>query len=180
MSVVVTGVTTDAVVLWVGEFVGFVVLVGAFLFIKFNGRSAIDIVKAALDARSARIDVQLRIAEESRVEAEKAHEDARAEIAKAHEEAATIISRAEAMLSSLHEEIVAEADREKQRIVEQAREEIEAERNRAIVTLRTRAADVAVDAAHEVLRRSMDEQTDHAIIVRALAGDAPNGDGAKP
>jgi F-type H+-transporting ATPase subunit b len=134
-------------------------------------------VRSILDARAAKIDEQLRAAEESRAEAQKAHEEAQAEIARAHEESKAIIERAESMSVSLREEMVVTAEADKDRIVAQARDEIEAERNRAVMELRTRAADVAIEAAREVLKQTMDQNADRAFIDRALLESARDGNG---
>jgi F-type H+-transporting ATPase subunit b len=171
--------TTNNLFLWLSTIGGFAVLIWLFAGKRWGSdrRSILQIVNSLLDARAARIDAQLKVAEESRVEAKLAHEESQAQIEHAHQEAATIVARAEGMLASLHQEMVNDAEHEKNRIIEQAREEIGAERNRAILTLRSRAADVAVDAAREVLRRTIDDDTDHQIITRALAEDSPNGGG---
>lgn len=169
--------TLDNLFLWLSTIAGFAILIWLFAGKKFGAerRTILQTINRMLDARAARIDAQLRVAEESRAEAVKGRQEAEAEIVRARDEAAAIVSRAHGMLGSIRAEMVSDAEREKNRIVEQAREEIEAEQNRAILTLRAQAADLAVDAAREVLHRSMDESADHAIIMRALTEDAPNG-----
>lgn len=164
--------------LWVGELVGFLILVYFFVGIKRfgpNRRSVLAIINAGLDARAARVNAQLRVAEESRAEARRAHEDAQMEIAQAHEEALRIVERAQNMRGALREELTAAADHERDRIIAQARDEIGAEGNRAVLALRQGAADLVIEAAGEVLRRTMDEPTDRAVIVRALTLPANQG-----
>lgn len=164
--------------LWLGEALGFALLVAFFVVKKFgkgdNRRSILQIVNGILDQRAARIDAQLRAAEESRAEARHAREEGQAQISRAREEAEHIVERAQGMRGSLREEFIASAEEEKNRIVAQARDEIEAERNRAVLELRTQAADAAIDAARDVLRQTMDDPTDRSIIERALNAE-PNG-----
>lgn len=176
---IVVGVTETVhnLLLWVGEFLGFLLLIWFFVAKKFGSkrRSILQTVNGILDARAARIDAQLRMAEESREEARKAHEQAQDEIAQAHEEAREIVARAQGLTETLRDQLSRGAEEEKERIVAQARMEIEAERNRAVLELRTKAADVAIDAAREVLREALDESTDRAIVERALAEDEIDG-----
>ncbi|GEM_PF-6584768 len=172
--------TVTNLLLWVAELAGFLLLVGCVVAVRlksFGGRSIAQWIGGALDARAARIDAQLRLAEESRAEAEQAREEARAEIARAHEEAGSIVARAEGIRGSLRDELATEAEAEKSRIIGQAKDEIEAERNRAILELRVRAADAAVDAAREVLARTLDDQTDRRIVAQALR-ESGSSDGA--
>lgn len=176
---VVAAISSHNLLLWVGEVVGFAVLVWVFagLRLRFLGnQTALGMAKSSLDARAARVDAQLRLAEESRAEAQKAHEEAQAEIVGAREEAARILERVEGIQVSLRAELAAAAEDQKTRIISQAREEIEAERNRAVLELRTKAADTAVEAAREVLRRTMDDATDREIIGRAMAQQPSSGD----
>lgn len=181
MMLAATSTTTNNLLLWISDIIGFSLLVAFFVWFAprriLRGRSIGSLMRGAIDARAVAIETQLRLAEESRVVAQKAHEEAEAEIAHAHEEAAQIVERATGMRQSLQQELVQAAEEEKQRIISQARDEIEAERNRAILDLRSRAADVAVDAAGEILRRSMDTRVDHEIIMRALA-EGPEAGGA--
>jgi F-type H+-transporting ATPase subunit b len=172
----------DNFLLWLSELVGFLLLIAFFVFKRFGKgekrRSIAQTVAGVLDARAAKVDEQLRAAEESRAEAQKAHEEAQAEIARAHEESKAIITRAESMSQSLREEMVVTAEADKNRIVAQARDEIEAERNRAVTELRTRAADVAIDAAREVLKQTMDQSADQAFIDRALLETTRDSNGS--
>lgn len=171
----VVGVTVHNFLLWLGSFIGFALLVASFVLIKVGGSSVAARFGKALDARAARIEAQLRLADENQAAARRAHEEAQAVIAQAHTEAAEIVARAEGLKGSLRHELAAAAEEDKNRIVGQAREEIEAERNRAILELRARASDVAVDAAREVLRQTVDAKTDQALIRRALSEDNGNG-----
>src|SRR5207302_1290283 len=106
----VVGVTQTVhnLLLWLGELGGFALLVYWFAGKRWGmlkGKSIWGMMRNALDARASRIDAQLRMAEESRAEARRAHEEAQAEIAKAHEEAEQIVSRAEGMTTSLRQEL---------------------------------------------------------------------------
>ncbi len=171
--------TVKNLALWVAELIGFLLLVWFFVSKRFGSqrKSVIGMIGGILDARASRIDALLRAAEESREEARLAHEQVQAEIAEAHREAEAIVLRAQAMSTSLREEAVVTAEADKQRIIAQARDEIEAEQSQALMELRSRAADVAIDAAQEVLRRTMNDQSDRRIIETALADDGSLDDG---
>ncbi|HZT96219.1 MAG TPA: F0F1 ATP synthase subunit B [Chloroflexota bacterium] len=171
---------TDAVrnlVLWVAELAGFLVLIGFFAFKKFgkDRKSAVGMINGVLDARAARIEAQLQAAEVSREQARQAHEAAQAEIAEARQEAVRIVERAENMSVSLREEALVTAEADKERIIAQAKDEIEAERNQAVLELRSRASDVAVEAAREVLSRTMNDQIDRRMIEEAMVRETEDG-----
>jgi F-type H+-transporting ATPase subunit b len=158
--------------LWMGELVSILILLVFFFVYRFKflkGRSIWSLVGSLLDARAAKIDAQLRLAEESRAEAQRAHEESQAEIAKAREEGAQAVARAGGMTENLRAELAAEAEEERKRIIAQARSVIEAERNRAILELRTNAADVAISAARDIIEQTIDARTDRSIIDQALA-----------
>ena len=174
-----TAVTQDNFLLWLGSFGGFAILILVFSVVRIKGDSIAGRVGALLDARAARIDAQLKMAQENTEAARKAHEEGEDEIARARVEAGQIVERAQSLTGSLRDELAAAAEQDKNRIVGQAIEEIQTERNRAIMELRSRAADVAVDAARVVLLRTLDERTDRDIIAKALVDDSPNGESGR-
>ena len=173
---------TNHLLLWIGEVIGFAILAWFFAGKKFgaNRKSALDLVNGVLDSRAARVDAQLKIAEESKAEAAQARQEAQAAIGHAREEALHIVERSHGMESALREEMTTTAEDDRNRILAQAREAIEGERNRAIQELRSKAADVAVDAAREVLRRTMDEKAERHLVLRALSDEPPPSYEATP
>jgi F-type H+-transporting ATPase subunit b len=175
----VVAITSHNFELWLGSLISLLVLVALAMFLRLRGKTLVSFIATMLDRRADQIEAQLKMAEQNRQAAQKAHDEAEAEIAEARREAADIVSRAESIKGALRTELATAADQDRDRIVGQAREAIENERNRAILELRTRAADVAVDAAREVLRRTVDAGVDQQIISRALTETESNGHGAK-
>jgi F-type H+-transporting ATPase subunit b len=165
------------VLLWIGEFLAWVALIFVVLFKRFGTRqqSLIQIITTMLDGYAKRTEEQLQIAQENREQAARAHQEAATQIAQARDEAKQIVERARTMSQTLRKEMIEAAEQERARIVAQAREEIESERNRAVLELRARAADLVVDAAREVLERTIDAETDRQIIGQALQHHLPNG-----
>jgi F-type H+-transporting ATPase subunit b len=115
------------------------------------------------------------MADQNQAAARLAREQAEAEIAEARTEADGIVKRAEEMKQSLRDELLSAAEADKDRIIAQAKDEIEAERNRAVMELRSRAGEVVIDAAREVLQRTVDERVDRGIVARALVDEQAGG-----
>jgi len=64
----------------------------------------------------------------------------------------------------MKEEIIGAAHTEADRLVDHAREEVVREKQRAMVELRTHVADLAVEAAGKILRRSVDDRTHRELV----------------
>jgi F-type H+-transporting ATPase subunit b len=133
-----------------------------------NGRTVGSTLTNALDRREAQIREQLEAAERSRQEAARIREEAQQDIARARSEAEQIVSRAHDASQAIGQEMEERARREYDRVVGQARAEIDYERRQAELALRRRAADIVVDAAGEVIARNLSEEADRRIIRDSL------------
>lgn len=122
----------------------------------------------ALDARAAQIQTQLDAAERSREEAARIQAQAQADIQRAREEAETIVSRAQQTATSIQHEMESRAQMEYERIVGQAKDEIDYERRQAELALRRRAADIVIDAARQVVQQNLTPEADRQIISDSL------------
>jgi len=122
-----------------------------------------------LDAREAEIRVQLAAAQRSREEAARIREQSAADVEQARQEANDIVARATQTSQTIQHEIEVRAHDEYQRVVGQARNEIEYERQQAESRLRREAADIVIDAARQVIDRHLQETTDRRLIEDSLA-----------
>jgi F-type H+-transporting ATPase subunit b len=144
-----------------------------FLFLRwrpgFTGRRTIgETLGGLLEARAQSIREQLEGAEQSREEATRIHERTESELQQARQEGDEIVARAAHTSAAIQRDLETRAREEYQRIVAQARVQIEYEREQAETALRRRAADIVVDAARQVVERNLDPQTDRRLIAESL------------
>jgi F-type H+-transporting ATPase subunit b len=156
---------------WAAQVIAIVILVILFLRWRpgfLGGKTVGETLAAALDAREQSIQEQLSAAERSREEAARIREQSARDIEQARLQAQDIVTRAEQTSEAIRAEMENRAREEYSRIVGQAKTEIEYERERAEMYLRRRAADIVIDAAGQVVRQTLDPDTDRQIIDTSL------------
>ena len=134
-------------------------------------------VMAAAEGRQRQIGEQLAAAERSRQEAEDRLREAQAELQKSRGQAAEIIQGANRSAEQLRADLQAKADEEAKRITESAKREIEAERQRALDSVRAEVADLVVAATEKVVGESLDGARHQQLIDRAIAEVGSGGGG---
>ncbi len=148
---------------FVAELIAFVAMV------LILGRWAYPRIMAAAEARQRQISEQLAAAERSRREAEERLKQAEARIEEAREQAAEIIEGAGRSGEQLRADLRAKADEEARRVTENARRDIQAERQKAIDSVRGEVADLVVAATEKVVGESLDDQRHKKLIADAIA-----------
>lgn len=133
-----------------------------------GGRTVGTTLTAALDRREEQIRDQLQAAERSRQEAARIREEAQQDIVRARAEAEHIVSRAHQTSEAIGQEMEDRARQEYERIIGQARNEIDYERRQAELALRRRAADIVVDSAGQVVARYLSPEVDQRIVRESL------------
>jgi len=157
---------------WLAQIIAIAILVILFLRWRpgfLSGKTVGETLGAALDARKGQIEEQLAAAERSRQEAARIREQSAQDVARAREEAEGIVSRAAETSQAIQKDIEARAHEEYDRIVGQARNEIESERRQAELALRRRAADIVVDAAQQIVERHLDDESDQRLIQESVS-----------
>ncbi len=150
--------------------VSFLVEVVAFVaMILILGRWVYPRVMAAAEARQRQIGEQLASAERARQEAEARLRDAEARLQEARGRAAEILEGAGRSADQLRSELKARAEEDARRVLENARREIDAERQRAVDAVRGQVADLVVTATEKVIGESLDDQRHRSLIERAIA-----------
>lgn len=134
---------------------------------------------ARMDERSAKIERGLEDAEAAARDRELARAEREAAVAEARREAAEMIARATKIAEDARTEIVAEARSEAEKVTQRAREEIGAEKDRAMGELRAHVADLALAAATALVRREMDGATQRRLVEDFLAEAKPGTTTAK-
>jgi F-type H+-transporting ATPase subunit b len=130
------------------------------------------------EARQRAIAEQLKQAEEARTAAEAHLKDAEAKLNEARKSAQSVLDGAAKSAEQLRQELRQKADEEAKRTVENARKQIEAERDQAIRSVRTEVADLVVTATEKVIGETLDDKKHRQLIERAIEQVA-GGDGQK-
>jgi F-type H+-transporting ATPase subunit b len=136
-----------------------------------------EIVRLA-EARQRAIAEQLKEAERSRVEAEQKLEEAEARLSDARKTAQGVIDAANKSGEQLRRELKQKAEEDSKRTVEAARKEIEAEREKAVLSVRAEVASMVVTATEKVIGESLDDATHRRLIDKAIA-EVAGGDGSR-
>lgn len=148
----------------------FVVEVIAFLAMIFIlGRWVYPRVMAAAEGRQRQISEQLEAAERQRQESEARLREAEASLQEARARGAEILEGATRTGDQLRQEFRSRAEEDAKRVLESARRDIEAERQRAIDSVRGEVADLVVAATEKVVGETLDDQRHRTLIERAIA-----------
>ena len=127
-------------------------------------------VKKALDERAALIEGGISKAENAQAEANAALEEYKKQLAEARAEAARIREQARADGNAIIAEAKEQAVVEAARVTANAKASIEAERQGALVSLRSEVGSLAIDLASGVIGEALnDDKKATAVVDRFLA-----------
>src|SRR5438105_13199400 len=119
----------------------------------FLARLVFPKITAAVEAREKALEDAIEGAKRDRDEAAKYLEQQRAAIEAARNEAQKILAEGRSMGEKLRGEMLEHSRAEQQEMLDRARREIDAERNRAIAELRREAVDLAIAGASKVIEK---------------------------
>ena len=131
-------------------------------------RYAFPAIVAAVEARERALEEAIAGAKRDREEAARLLEEHRRQIDAARADAQRLISEGAKAGEKIRTEMVEEARHQQQQILERARQEIGAERDRAIAELRREAVDLAIKGASKVIERNLDDDTNRKIVEEFL------------
>ncbi|KQV24742.1 MULTISPECIES: F0F1 ATP synthase subunit B [unclassified Microcella] len=127
-------------------------------------------MQATLDERSAKIEGGIKQAESAQAEAKAALEEYNKLLAEARAEASKIREQARVDGGAILAELKEQASTEAARITATAQQQIEAERQAALVSLRAEVGSLALDLASGVIGESLADDTKAtALVDRFLA-----------
>ena len=129
---------------------------------------AFPAIFAAVEAREKALEDAIASAKRDREEAAKLLEDHRRQIDAARADAQRLIGEGAKAGEKIRTEMIEEARHQQQEILERARQEIGAERDRAIAELRREAVDLAIRGASKVIERNLDDETNRKIVEQFL------------
>jgi F-type H+-transporting ATPase subunit b len=130
-----------------------------------------------LDERSARIGKGLEEADAAARDRELARAEREAAVDEARREAQAMIARATKIAEDSRLEIVATARTEAEKVTARARDEITAEKEKAIAELRSQVADLALQAAGRLVQSEMNTATQRRLVEGFLTEMAPGEKG---
>jgi F-type H+-transporting ATPase subunit b len=125
-------------------------------------------VARAAERRQRQIGEQLEAAKKEREEAEQTLKQAQGQLNEARGQASDIIAGANKSADQLRAEMRQRADEESRRIAENARRDIEAERQKAIESVRGEVAGLVAAATEKVIGESVDDDRHRRLIEQAI------------
>ncbi len=117
-----------------------------------------------LDDRTRTIHEAIDAAKKERAEAERMLAEQKESLARATREAAELAKRNQQEVETLRLELTARARKEADELVASARKQIVEEKSKAVSELRGMAADLAIDAASRLVKASLDEKAQRALV----------------
>jgi F-type H+-transporting ATPase subunit b len=126
-------------------------------------------IQAAIDARRKAIESDVDAAQTAREEAQTALAEYRQALADSRKEATKILDDARRVAEEQRKRDIAELEAEKTRLLQRAKDEINAETRNSLQTIKAQLAELTVATAEKVVRTRLDEEEQRRLIDEALA-----------
>lgn len=117
-----------------------------------------------IDARRDEVEGHYSAAEENRKAAAELKADYEKHLANAEAEMRAKITEAAKEGQALREEIVAESRKQAEQVLARAQDEIGREKDKAVLEIKTRVADLAVSAAGKLIEESLDSAKHRQLV----------------
>src|SRR6266480_1755795 len=121
-----------------------------------------------VEERERRIQKQLEDAERANAEAQRLLEEHKKQIAAAHNQAQEILAKAKSVSEKERATLLAKAREEYDALLNRARKDIDAEKDKAIQALRREAVDLSIAAASRVIEANLDTDTNRKLVTEFL------------
>jgi F-type H+-transporting ATPase subunit b len=139
------------------------------------GKFAFGPITEQVRKREHALEEALAEAKRDREEAAKLIAEQRRQLDAARDEGQKLIADARGAAEKSRQEIAQQAHEQQQEILNRTREEIRAERDKAIAELRREAVDLAILGAGKVIEKNLDDRTNRELVERFLASvDTPD------
>lgn len=132
------------------------------------GKVAWKPLMSALQAREQGIRDALLKAEEARKESERLLAENTMAVKRANEETSRILKEGRDLAEQMKNEIVAKAHESTKTMMEQAKEDIQREKETALLQLKNEVADLAVNAAEKIIDETLDEAKQKKLVDKVL------------
>ena len=149
-------------------------IIGAVAFLIVFGvlaKIALPRAMSMLQERTDQIEGGLERAEEAQAEAQRVLEQYRQQLADARHEAARLREEAREQGAQIIAEMREEAQAEARRITDAANAQIEAERQQALIALRTEVGTLATDLASRIVGESLTDEARQSRVVDRFLDD---------
>jgi F-type H+-transporting ATPase subunit b len=123
---------------------------------------------AALTSREEKVRSSLEQAEKARQDAQRLLDENQRQLARAEEQSQRIIREGREMGEKLKVEIVEKADASSRHMIEQAKDEISREKEKALTQLRSEVADLAIAATGKLLDANLDTPKQRQLLDAAI------------
>jgi F-type H+-transporting ATPase subunit b len=153
------GINLPLLVVFVANFIVLLVMLRLFLYKP---------VMKVLDERAKRAREAIELAEATKKEYDQAKDEIQKQIEKGRQEGQAIIAQAMQVGERLKEESRQEATKQAQVIVDRARSELEAERDKLVGDLRREFVDISIAAAEKVIKETLDKEKHRKLIEETL------------
>jgi len=130
----------------------------------FIWKYAVPAFNEMIETRQKAIKADLEAAEAEKEQAASLRADYEASIAGARNEATKIVEDARQAGESARADIVARAETEAEELKARAGQELEAERDRAVVAMRREVAGLSIDVAEKLVGRNLDRTSQQALV----------------
>jgi F-type H+-transporting ATPase subunit b len=130
---------------------------------------------AAVEARERALEEAMAGAKRDRDEAARLLADQRAQLEGSRGEAQKLIADARAAGEKMRADLLEQTHLQQAELLERARRDIDAERDRAIADLRREAVDLALAGASKVIERNLDDAGNRRLVEQFLASIPANG-----
>jgi F-type H+-transporting ATPase subunit b len=132
-------------------------------------KKAFGPIQDAIDARRKAIESDIGAAQSAREEAQQALAEYRQALAESRKEATKILEDARRVSEEQRKKDIAELEAEKARLLQRAKDEIDAETRHSLQTIKAQLADLTVATAEKVVRKRLDQDEQRRLIDEALA-----------
>jgi F-type H+-transporting ATPase subunit b len=136
-------------------------------------RFAFGPITRSVEAREQALDDAMNAAKRDREEAARLLAEHRAALDASRGEAQKIIADAREAAERVRAELMEHAHADQARLMERTRQEIESEKEKAIIELRREAVELAIAGASRVIEKNLDQPTNRQIVERFLASVTP-------
>ncbi len=153
------GINLPLLVVFIVNFIVLLVMLRLFLYKP---------VVKVLDERAKRAREAIELAEATKKEYDQAKGEVQKQIEKGRQEAQAIISQAMQVAERLKEESRQDATKQAQVIVDRARSELEAERDKMVGDLRREFVAISIAAAEKVIKETLDREKHRKLIEETL------------
>jgi F-type H+-transporting ATPase subunit b len=130
-------------------------------------------ITAAVEAREKALEDAIDAARRDREEAAKLLDEHQRLVDQAHADAQKFIVQGRAAGEKVKAELLEQAHREQQHVIERAQAEIDSERERARLDMHREAVDLAVRGAGRVIEQNLDTESNRALVEKFLASLTP-------